>query len=162
MIVLRYLYVVALIVWIGGLVAAGAVVAPALFGVLQAEGGEAGRALAGAAFSEVLGRVLTIGEVAGVVMLVSMTVLRLVGPKPLSYGVRAGMLSVMLAGSFYTSHRVLPEAEAIRLEAAGPMDRLAPADSRRARFDHLHTLSTVLVTAIAVAGLVVAAWEARE
>lgn len=159
---LRYLYVVAMIVWIGGLVAAGAVVAPALFAVLQAEGGSVGRALAGAAFSEVLRRVLSVGEVAGVVMLVAMTVLRLLGPKPLSYGVRAVLLCAMLGASVYTSRHVLPEAESIRRAVAGPIDRLDAADARRLRFDHLHYLSTVLVTATAVAGLVVAAWEARE
>ena len=36
MVFLRYLYVVALVLWVGGLVVAGAVVAPSVFGVLQA------------------------------------------------------------------------------------------------------------------------------
>ena len=56
MFVLRYVYVVALVVWVGGLIVAGAFVAPALFGVLQAEAGTAGRVLAGAVFGEVLRR----------------------------------------------------------------------------------------------------------
>ena len=58
MIVLRYAYVLALVVWVGALVAAGVFVAPAIFGVLQTEAGAAGRELAGAAFGEVLRRVL--------------------------------------------------------------------------------------------------------
>jgi hypothetical protein len=161
MIVLRYLYVVALIVWVGGLLTAGGLVAPALFDVLQAEAGASGRALAGAAFGEVLRRVLTAGEVAGVVMLVIMTILRLLGPKPLSYGVRAVLLVSMLSASAYTAHVVLPEAEAIRRATASPA-RTEGEDPRAARFDALHRLSTVLVSAMALAGLVVAAWEARE
>jgi hypothetical protein len=161
MIVLRYLYVVALIVWVGGLVAAGVLVAPALFAVLPAEAGVEGRALAGAAFGEVLRRVLTVGEGAGAVMLVVMTVLRLLGPKPLTYGVRAVLLVLMLSLTAYTAHVVLPEAEALRRELPRP----APAptdDPRRLRFDALHRLSTQLVVAVTVAGLIVAAWEARE
>jgi hypothetical protein len=160
-IVLRYVYVVALIVWVGGLVAAGAMVAPALFAVLPAEAGPEGRALAGAAFGEVLRRVLTVGEGAGVVMLVTMTVLRLLGPKPLTYGVRAVLLTAMLGATAYTAHAVLPEAEALRRAMAVPSSAAA-GDPRRARFDALHSLSTTLVTATAVAGLMVAAWEARE
>jgi uncharacterized membrane protein len=161
MIVLRYLYIVALIVWVGGLVAAGALVAPALFAVLPAEAGPEGRALAGAAFGEVLRRVLTMGEAAGVVMLVTMTILRLLGPKPLTYGVRAVLLTAMLGASAYTAHVLLPEAEALRREMARPSGAAAD-DPRRVRFDALHSLSTTLVTATAVAGLMVAAWEARE
>jgi predicted Abi (CAAX) family protease len=39
---------------------------------------------------------------------------------------------------------------------------VAADDPRRTRFDQLHSLSTTLVTAIAIAGIAVAAWEARE
>ena len=158
---LRYLYVVALIVWVGGLLAAGALVAPALFAVLQVEAGAEGRALAGAVFSAVLQRVLTVGEIAGVVMLVVMTILRLLGPKPLSYGVRAVLLGAMLGATAYTAHVVLPEAEALRREMTLPSSA-TDSDPRRVRFDGLHQLSTTLVTATTLAGLVVAAWEARE
>jgi Domain of unknown function (DUF4149) len=162
MIALRYAYVLALVVWVGGLVTAGAFVAPTLFGVLEAEAGPEGRRLAGAAFGEVLRRVLVAGESAGLVMLVAMTALRLLGPKPLSYGVRAGLLGLMLAGTAYTAHIVLPEAEALRRELDAPIAQVATDDARRIRFDALHLLSTRLVTAVAIAGIVIAAWEARE
>jgi hypothetical protein len=162
MIVLRYAYVLALVVWVGALVAAGAFVAPALFGVLQAEAGATGRVLAGAAFGEVLRRVLLAGDVAGVIMLVTMTILRLFGPKPVSYGIRALLLGAMLLANAYTAHILLPEAEGLRREINGPMASVAATDPRRVRFDSLHGLSTTIVTAMALAGLAVAAWEARE
>lgn len=162
MIVLRYAYVLALVVWVGALVAAGAFVAPAIFSVLQAEAGATGRMLAGAAFGEILRRVLLAGDVAGVVMLVSMTILRLFGPKPVSYGIRAVLLGAMLAANVYTAHRLLPEAEQLRREINGPMASVAESDPRRVRFNHLHQLSTMIVTAMALGGLAVAAWEARE
>ena len=47
MVLLRYLYVVALVLWVGGLVVAGALVAPSVFGVLQAWNATEGRVLAG-------------------------------------------------------------------------------------------------------------------
>lgn len=159
---LRYIYVVALVVWVGGLIAAGVFVAPALFGVLQAEAGASGRVLAGAAFGEVLRRVLTAGDVAGLIMIVAMTILRLLGPKPLSYGVRAGLLGAMLTVNAYTAHVVLPEAESLRRQMAGPVAEVAASDPRRIRFDYLHSLSTTLVMGLALAGIALAAWEARE
>ena len=162
MIVLRYAYVLALIVWVGGLIAAGAFVAPALFGVLQAEAGAEGRVLAGAAFGEILRRVLVAGEIAGGVLLLTMTILRLLGPKPLSYGMRALLIGAMLAVNAYTAHTVLPEAEGLRRAMAGPVAEVAAGDPQRLRFDQLHRLSTTLVTTIAVAGIALAAWEARE
>jgi hypothetical protein len=54
--VLRYSYIVALVVWVGGTVVAGAVVAPSVFGVLQAWNPGEGRVLAGQVFGTVLQR----------------------------------------------------------------------------------------------------------
>ena len=159
---LRYAYVLALVAWVGGLTTAGALVAPSIFGVLQAEAGATGRMLAGAAVGEVLRRVLLVGDVAGVVMLVSMTILRLLGPKPISYGIRAVLLGAMLVVNAYTAHVLLPEAESLRREINAPMASVSDTDPRRVRFDQLHRLSTMLVTAIALTGVIVAAWEARE
>jgi hypothetical protein len=162
MIALRYVYVLALVVWVGGLVAAGAFVAPTLFGVLEADAGPQGRMLAGAAFGEILRRVLIAGDVAGIVMLVCLTVLRLLGPRPVSYGIRAAIVGAMLFANAYTAHIVLPEADGLRREINAPLAAVAAGDARKARFDALHVLSTRLVTAVAVAGIVIAAWEARE
>lgn len=162
MIALRYAYVVALVVYVGGLVAAGAFVAPALFATLQSAAGLEGRALAGAAFGEILRRVLVAGEISGVTMIVALTILRLFGPKPLSYGIRVGMLAAMVLATAYTAHVVVPEAEALRQEIAATAVAPGAADPRRVRFDSLHGLSTTIVTAVAVLGIVVAAWEARE
>jgi IS4 transposase len=106
--------------------------------------------------------VLLAGDVAGVVMLVTMTILRLFGPKPVSYGIRALLLGAMLLANAYTAHIVLPEAEGLRREINGPMASVAATDPRRVRFDFLHGLSTTIVTAMALAGIAVAAWEARE
>ena len=55
MLALRYAAVLALVVWIGGLVALGALAAPAAFDVLGALGAE-GRTLAGSVVGETLRR----------------------------------------------------------------------------------------------------------
>ena len=54
MVLLRYLYVVALVLWVGGLITAGALVAPSVFGVLQTWNEAQGRVLAGQVFGDVL------------------------------------------------------------------------------------------------------------
>ena len=56
MAVLRYATLLALAVWIGGLIALGAIAAPAIFQVVADKGVPAGRALSGAIFGEVLRR----------------------------------------------------------------------------------------------------------
>src|SRR5687768_17124390 len=56
MLALRYVYVLALVVWLGGMVLLGAVVAPATFQVLQSIEPIAGRALAGEVFGVTLAR----------------------------------------------------------------------------------------------------------
>ncbi|MBP7775819.1 MAG: hypothetical protein KA371_01675 [Acidobacteria bacterium] len=68
----------------------------------------------------------------------------------------------MLLANAYTAHVVLPEAESLRQEISASMAALAATDPRRVRFDSLHELSTMIVTAMALTGIAVAAWEARE
>jgi hypothetical protein len=142
--VLRYLYILALVVWLGGMLVAGLVVAPSLFGALEAHDPDTGRAAA------------------GVAMVTSLTLQRLLGPRPVSYGIRAGLIAGMLALFAYTGFAVNPRVEALQREVDGPMARLDATDPRRAEFDGLHRLSTVLLGVAAAGGLVLMAWEARE
>ena len=60
MAVLRYATLVALAVWIGGLLALGAVAAPAIFQVVADQGVPAGRALSGAIFGGVADRLIVV------------------------------------------------------------------------------------------------------
>ena len=53
---LRYLALVVLCVWIGGLIVLGAVVAPEIFSVLSARDPAGGRALAGTLFGAIFRR----------------------------------------------------------------------------------------------------------
>ena len=87
----RYLYVLALALWLGGMVLAGAVVAPTIFSVLEAWNGPAGRVLAGDLFGAILRRLYVVGAVAGGVMFFALTLQRIIGPRPRSYGIRVGL-----------------------------------------------------------------------
>lgn len=158
----RYLYILALVVWLGGMLVAGAVVAPATFGVLEGWNPTQGRILAGQVFGEVLSRFHLVAYAAGVVLLVTLTVQRLVGPRPRAYGVRAGLIALMLGATMYSGLIVSPRIDRVQRAVEGPVNRLPLDDPRRQEFDGLHRLASMLLTAAAVGGLVLIAWETRE
>jgi hypothetical protein len=159
---LRYLYVLALVLWLGGMAVAGFIVAPTTFGVLEAWDPAMGRVLAGRVFGAVLHRVHLIGYVSAAVMLVVLTIQRILGPRPKSYGIRAGLLSLMLALTIYTGVWLAPRIDGLQAQVSGPMNQLSADDVRRVEFDGLHGLSTTLVMATMAGGLVLLAWETRE
>ena len=162
MLALRYAYLLALVVWLGGMIVAGMVVAPSAFGTLQAWDAVEGRVLAGQVFGEVLRRLHVVGYVAGGLMLVVLTVERLLGPKPVSFGIRAGLLLTMLACTLYSGVMVAPAVHALQQQVSGPMNLLPSDDARRVAFDRLHGRSSMVLSATAVCGLLLLLWEARE
>jgi uncharacterized membrane protein len=162
MLALRYLYVLALVMWLGGMAVAGFIVAPATFSVLDAWNPTMGRVLAGQVFGEVLNRLYVVAYVAGPVMLLTLTVQRIMGPRPKAYGIRIGLIAVMLAVNAYLGTTASPRIEALQRDTSGPMNQLAEADPRRVEFDGLHRLSTQLMGAAILAGLILAFWETRE
>ena len=162
MILLRYLYVVALVLWVGGLISAGALVAPSVFGVLQAWNASEGRVLAGQVFGEVLLRLTWLSYAMGVVMIVTLTLHRLLGARPLKYGVRVGIMGVMLAMMLAMGFYIIPQVNAIQAQVSGPVSALAETDARRVEFDKLHGLSNILFSITAIGGLALCWWESRE
>jgi len=159
---LRYLYVLALVLWLGGMTVAGLVVAPVTFSVLEAWNPTTGRVLAGDVFGAVLERVSLIAYLAGVLMFVVLTVQRLLGPRPRSYGIRVGIIAVMLAVTIYADMVAAPRIDELQSQVSGPLNQLPASDARRLEFDRLHSLSTALVLAAIGGGLVLLGWETRE
>lgn len=162
MFLLRYLYVVALVLWVGGLIAAGALVAPSVFGVLQAWNASEGRVLAGQVFGEVLTRMTWLSYAMGAVMIVSLTLHRLLGARPVKYGVRVVIMAMMLAMMFATGWWLIPKVNAIQAQVKGPVSSLAATDPLRMEFDRLHGISNILYSITALGGLALCFWEARE
>ena len=108
MVLLRYLYVVALVLWVGGLITAGALVAPSVFGVLQAWNESQGRVLAGRVFGEVLLRLTWLSYAMGGIMFITLTLHRLLGARPVRYGIRVGIMALMLLMMFAMGFFIIP------------------------------------------------------
>jgi Domain of unknown function (DUF4149) len=159
---LRYLYVLALALWLGGMTTAGLIVAPTTFGVLEAWDAAKGRMLAGEVFGAVLARLNLVAYAAAALMVLVLTVQRVLGPRPKSYGIRVGLLGVMLAATLYSGSVLAPQIDQLQIEVNGPINQLPETDPRRIAFDQAHRWSTGLVTATLVGGLILLGWESRE
>ncbi len=159
---LRYLYVVALVLWVGGLVSAGALVAPSVFSVLQAWNASEGRMLAGQVFGDVLLRLTWLSYAMAVIMFVTLTLHRLLGARPLKYALRVGIMTAMLLLMMAIGFYILPGVNAIQTQVTGPVSQLAAADPLRVEFERLHGLSNILFSITALGGLALCWWEARE
>ena len=162
MLAVRYVYVLALVVWLGGMVALGAVVAPTIFEVLQAGDPANGRALAGAAFGAMLGRFHVVAYVTGGLMLLSLALMRILGPKPIHFNARGLIVLAMIGVAVYSGLAVLGRIDEIQAAVGTLPSRLPAGDPRRVEFDGLHTLATRLMSANIVGALVLLYWEARE
>jgi uncharacterized membrane protein len=162
MLALRYAYILALVVWLGGMVVLGALVAPTTFSVLQASAPQVGRALAGELFGVTLARFHYLAYGAGGVLLVSLAAMGMLGPRPAGFAIRMGVIVVMLAVAIYSGVVVLGEISRIQAAVGALPSTLAATDPRRLRFDALHVLATRLMGFNIFAALVLLYWEARE
>jgi hypothetical protein len=162
MFVLRYLYILALGVWLGGMAVAGLVAAPTVFAVLETWNPVEGRVLAGQVFGAILARLHPILYGAALTMLVTLTVRRLLGPRPVAYGIRASIIALMLGLAVASGFGISPRVEAMQREIGGSVAALPESDPRRASFYQLHGLSNLLLSATMIGALLLAFWEARE
>jgi hypothetical protein len=162
MVALRYVYVLALVVWLGGMIVIGAVVAPAAFDTLGSRAAQGGRTEAAEVVGAVLRRFHLVSYVAGGLMLATLIVMKLVGPRPPGFGIRVGVVATMLAAMLGSGLLVDPRIASLRDSIGQPVASLAPGDARRAAFGRLHALSTSLMALAAVGGLILCYWETRE
>jgi uncharacterized membrane protein len=158
----RLLYVLALAVWLGGMVMLGAIAAPTTFQVLQAADPVNGRALAGATFGAMLSRFHFVAYGCGAVMLLALLAIAVMGPRPKAFAVRCAIVAAMLGVAVYSGVAVLGEISGIQAEVGGLPSRLPASDPRRIRFDELHQLSTRLMMLNIAGALVLLYWEAPE
>lgn len=160
MLALRYAAVLALVFWIGGLAALGAIAAPAAFDVLgpQAEG----RALAGAVFGETLRRFHLASYLCGAIVIVSLAVRGLLGPRPRRFAIRMAVTAMMLGASGWSGMVVSPRIEASRRALGASPSALPEGDARRIQFGRLHGLSTSLQLVPLLGGLVLLFFELKD
>ena len=162
MLALRYVYVLALVVWLGGMVILGALIAPTTFQVLQSIEPSTGRALAGEVFGVIIARFHYVSYAAGGLLLVTLAAMALLGPRPAGFAVRSVLIACMLAVALYSGLVVLDRIDAVQQDAGGLVSRLPAGDTRRVRFDELHLLSTRLMMLNAAGALALLYWEARD
>lgn len=162
MLALRYVYVLTLVIWLGGMVILGALVAPTTFQILQSLEPSTGRALAGELFGETLSRFHYIAYGAGSLMLVTLMAMARIARRPAGYGMRGVLVAVMLAVALYSGLVVLSRIDTIQRDVGGLASSLPAADARRLEFDALHLLSTRLMMLNLAGGLALLYWEARE
>jgi hypothetical protein len=159
---LRYAALVALTVWVGGLITLGAIVAPTAFAVVAARHVEGGRLLVGILFAAFLHRFHAVAIGAGLVVLLSLVARRLIGPRPVHFGVRTALVSMMLAATLVSGLVLLGQVEEIQEAVGAPSETLPPQDARRVRFNRLHGVSVGLLVFEVVGGLALLGWEARD
>ena len=159
---LRFVYVLALAVWLGGMTILGAVVAPTIFQTLQSADANTGRAMAGLAFGAILTRFHFVAYGCGILLLVMLIAMALLGPRPKHFAIRCGIVAGMLLVAVYSGVVVLGEIDAIQREVGTLPSRLPEGDPRRVRFDALHQLSTRLMMIDLIGALALLYWEARE
>ncbi len=161
---LRYATLLALAVWIGGLLALGAVAAPAIFDVVAARGVPAGSALAGAIFGDVLRRFQIVSYACGGWILVALAARAVLGPRPRRFAIRLAIAALMLGASLYSGLVTATSIARIRQEIGEGVapSSLHDTDPRRAAFGRLHRQSTLLHFVPLLGGLVLLFWEMND
>ena len=162
MLALRYAASVAIALWIGGLLALGAVAAPSIFDVVASRGVPDGRVLAGAIFGEALGRFQPYAYGAAALIGASLVTRMALGPRPSRLGVRFAILGVMLAATLYAGFVLTPQIERARIAAGGAPSSLPEGDPRRVEFGRLHGFSAILQLVPILGGLALLFWEMRD
>ena len=162
MLALRYVALLALVVWIGGLVALGGIAAPVAFDIAGAQQAAGGRLLAGALFGEMLRRFTILSDAAGGVILLSLFTRRILGPRPHRFGWRAAIVALMLLTTAYAGIVVAGRIRTLQHEMGVAPSLLPESDARRIEFGRLHGLSTALQLVPLLGGLVLIFWEIKE
>jgi hypothetical protein len=162
MFAIRSVALLALVIWLGGMIMLGLIVAPSTFRVLQAADPAIGRVLAGLVFGDILRHFHLVAYGCGLVILVSLFAIKFIGPPPRAFIPRAAIVVVMLLVAIYSGYPVSREITEIQSHVSGPVNALPDTDARRVRFDRLHQVSTVLMTINMALGLVLLFWYVRE
>ena len=152
---LRFLMLLALIVWIGGIIFFAFIEAPTLFTVLPST------RLAGDVVNPSLSKLHWMGLVSGVVFLICSVLYNQLRYERLKLFAASHVFVVlMLVLTAISQFRITPRMGALREEmrtAANP-----PASSPRDEFDRLHAWSTRLESGVLLLGIGVVALTARR
>jgi hypothetical protein len=152
---LRFLVLLSLVVWLGGVIFFPVVAATA-FSVLPT------RHLAGSVVSRSLDILHWMGIFSGLVFLASsMIYSRLASGSLQIFSARHVLVAVMLVLTLVSQFAISPRMAVLRTSVV-EMDAASPDDPRRVEFEALHAWSTRLETGVLLLGLIVVFVTARQ
>ena len=153
---LRFLMLLALIVWIGGIIFFAFVLAPTLFSVLPTT------RLAGKVVNATLGKLHWMGLISGVVFLISSLVHNWQKHAQLrAFSVAHLFVVLMLSFTVVSQFGITPRMQRLRADME-ISDLPVPLSTQRAEFDRLHAWSTRLEGGVLFLGLGVVVLTARR
>ena len=153
---LRALMLICLIVWIGGIIFFGFVLAPTVFAVLPTH------ELAGNVVNRTLTQLHFMGLISGCVFLLcSILYSRLKLARWQFFSGTNALLVIMLALTAISQFSVLPRMQRLR-NNMGVIDNVPASDARRVEFDRLHVWSTQLEGGVFILGLGVVLFTAKR
>jgi uncharacterized membrane protein len=156
---LRFLMLLSLIFWIGGLIFFAFVLAPTAFtipGILP------NTHLAGNVVGRALGKLHWIGLISGVIFLISSLLYsRLTDGTAQVFAVRHVLLCLMLALTLISQFGIIPRMDVLRA-SLGDVRSASIDNPERVQFDALHIWSTRVEGAVLLLGLVVVYLAARS
>jgi hypothetical protein len=138
-----FIYLLCIVVWLGGMLFFSIITAPAVFDVLAT-------ADAGKVVSAIFPRYYLMGYVAGTVSLILAIYFALEHGPAVWWSLAAVVLAVALGTTFYAGAGLRPRINAIRSVAT----ETNPDPARKAEFDQMHRLSVALNGAAMVLNLV--------
>jgi len=154
--VVRYLMLLSLVIWVGGLIFFSFVLAPTVFAVLPT------RQLAGSVVSRSLGIMHWTALTCGVVFAVtSMIDSRIVNGVAEPFALRNLFIYAMIILTLVGMFGIAPRMLALR-EQMNPIDAVPHDDARRVEFNRLHHWSTRVEGSVLVLGLALLYLTARR
>lgn len=162
MLALRFAALVALTVWVGGLIVLGAVAAPSVFDVTAARGVADDRVVAGAIAGEAFRRFHLLSYGCGLLLFVTLAARAVLGPRPVYLAARLIVVIVMLVAAGYSGLVLTGDIEALRVDIGVAPSSLPEDDPRRAAFGRLHALSTALQLIPVLGGLALMLFELKD
>lgn len=146
---LRFLMVLSLVVWIGGLIFFAFVLAPTAFQVLP------DTHLAGNLVGRALGKLHWIAIISGIVFLItSLLYSYLTLGTAHIFAIRQILICLMLALTLFSQFWIMPRMDTLRA-SVGDFASVPLTDPQRVQFDALHVWSTRVESAVLLFGLVV-------
>ena len=146
-VILRFIYLLSIALWIGGMAFFSFLAAPSIFKVLSREA-------AGNVVTDIFPKYYWQGIICGVIALAASVALGTRERWHMPLVVRTIMIGVMLLGTLYAVVILQPKIQAVKAQAPS-FEALAPTDPLRLEFGRLHGRSFSVNAAVLLLGVIV-------